>query len=78
MEFAFQYKLNNEFLFTVYSPENQRRIRDAFNANMSELKIYHNTENGSLPGIVAKHLINFTTKQVTNMDNRIIYRFVLL
>jgi hypothetical protein len=67
--FAFRFDLNGQMCETMYSAENQFRLRDAFNGNDVVFIIYHETQHGFNKGVVVRHSINFAKRKVTNMEN---------
>lgn len=78
MQFAFEFKLNSLLTQTTHSFENQQHLRHGFNCGCTDMFISHKIQNGPLKGKVARHLVNFFTKQIRNVDNGVIYRLRLL
>lgn len=78
MQFAFVHVHGNAERHTMYSKENQERLKYAFNSNAVETTLFHETEFGQHRGRVVQHLINFKNRTVENLYTKIMYMLVVV
>ena len=62
----------------AYSLENNARLTHAFNDCVEELVLFHEMKQGFKAGTVVKHIVNFKTRKVINVENSATHDLVIL
>ena len=75
--FAFDHAHTNMTRKTRFSRENQLLLKEAFNANKTEIEVYHEIQYGPRSLDVIKYIVNFPCRTVTNNENNAVHRLVM-
>jgi hypothetical protein len=69
--FAFRFTMSGTIHTTSYSPENNERLFQAFNAGDATATVFHQIVAGSNAGQIAEHTVNFSTRSVTTTTGHV-------